>query len=265
MSSRKLTEEEKIRFRERRRKTCMERYGNPNYNNSKKCKQTKLERYGDENYINLEKTQQTCLEKYGYTHQNKSPKIAKKISEKKKTKETQLKYEETMLRLYGVKSPNNCSESREKYKATLLKNYGVDSPLKCKSIYQKHINTMKERNTYVTSKYEESYYKYLLTKYDSDDIIRQYSDERYPFNCDFYIKSEDLFIELNIHPSHFIHQFNPENEEDIVLLEELKNQNTAWSNMIINVWSIRDYNKFQIAKKNNLNLLVIYPDDFPSN
>ena len=31
------------------------------------------------------------------------------------------------------------------------------------------------------------------------DVITQYKDDRYPFACNFYIPSLDLFIECNYH------------------------------------------------------------------
>ena len=34
------------------------------------------------------------------------------------------------------------------------------------------------------------------------DVITQYKDDRYPFACDFYIPSLDLFIECNYHWTH---------------------------------------------------------------
>ena len=59
---------------------------------------------------------------------------------------------------------------------------------------------MKKNNSFNKSKEEEKYYSYLLHLYSSEDIVRQYYDkDRYPFHCDFYIKSEDLFIEVNKH------------------------------------------------------------------
>ena len=54
----------------------------------------------------------------------------------------------------------------------------------------------------------------LLIIFEKDDIIRQYYDkDRYPFNCDFYIKSKDLFIEYQGHPSHGYCPFNRNNRE----------------------------------------------------
>ena len=261
MGARYLNEEQKKKFREKRNKTMMERYGCLGTTNVEKVKQTKLERYGDENYNNQNKKKQTCIEKYGVDSACKCDTVKEKISKAKKTKETQEKFEQTCLERYGNKNINLVPEIREKYTNTLLKNYGVTNPLKNKEIYAKHITTMKARGSFTNSKPEEDYYKYLLSIYDENDITRQYSDERYPFNCDFYIKSEDLFIELNYHPSHHTHPFDETNEEDIFLLESLKQENSEWSNMIIDVWGKRDVNKLNTAIKNNLNYKVIYPNN----
>lgn len=117
----------------------------------------------------------------------------------------------------------------------------------------------KQRGTFAVSSVEEECYKRLCESYGSDDIISEYSsDERYPFSCDFYIKSLDLFIELNIHPSHNTHPFDSNNKEDVKLLEKLTSDNTAWSKMIIDVWCNRDPKKVKHALDNNLNYLSIY-------
>lgn len=49
-----------------------------------------------------------------------------------------------------------------------------------------------------TSRPENCVYEKLTTAF-KNDVVRYYSDERYPFECDFYIKSLDLFIECNFH------------------------------------------------------------------
>lgn len=61
---------------------------------------------------------------------------------------------------------------------------------------RKSYETKRRNNSFNTSSDEEVYYNYLLQHFEETDILRQYRDERYPFNCDFYIKSLDLFIEI---------------------------------------------------------------------
>lgn len=102
-------------------------------------------------------------------------------------------------------------------------------------------------------------YDKLLRQFGESDVYRQYSDgSRYPFNCDFYIKSRDLFIEVNNHPSHGGHPYDPNSEEDRKTLEELRSDGGSWARMIIDVWTVRDRLKFQTAQANKLNYLVIY-------
>lgn len=57
-------------------------------------------------------------------------------------------------------------------------------------------------------------YTLLCNIFNVDDIIRQYSDNRYPFCCDFYLKSLDLFIELNFHWTHGGHPFDENSQAD---------------------------------------------------
>ena len=71
---------------------------------------------------------------------------------------------------------------------------------KSKEVKSKKINTMHKNNSFkiCDTKVEKEVYEKLLTHFSKEDIIPQYFDgERYPFKCDFYIKSVDLFIEVN--------------------------------------------------------------------
>ena len=139
------------------------------------------------------------------------------------------------------------------------------SPEKRKEINDKIYNTMKKNGTFNKSKGEENYYNYLLTLYNKDDIKRQYNqDPRYPFHCDFYIKSLDLFIEYQGAFEHGPHPFNAEDPEDLKLLEkweEKANQNGPKSRYwnYIYWWTEKDPLKLKYLRENKLNFLLIYP------
>lgn len=189
-------------------------------------KQTKLEKYGDENYNNPDKTTSTCKERYGSGRNNQ-------------------KAQETMLERYGS--------------TTYLTTPEINKMRNSKEIKEKIISTKRKNHTFKTSIPEEQMYIQLCDKYGEDDVIRNFNqDDRYPFMCDFYIKSLDKFIELNLHPTHGDHPFNKDSTEDVKKLEELKQANTAYSNSIIDVWTRRDVIKLQTAIENNLNYEMIY-------
>ena len=239
-------------------RTKMERYGDPHYNNMEKNKQTKLKLYGDENYNNQQKHEETCLERYSVKHHNQTPEAREHIRDMKLSQETQNKYEHTLLERYGTTNVNLVPEIMEKRLSTLRCKYNADNPLQNPDIKAKQLQTLKDNNSYAKSKIEEEVYNKLVALYGENDIERQYSDERYPFNCDFYIKSKDIFIEVNNHPSHGGHPFDNDSEEDRRLLEQLEKKDDDWSHMIIDVWANRDVKKFQYAHKNKLDYRVIY-------
>ncbi len=102
-------------------------------------------------------------------------------------------------------------------------------------------------------------YKQLLEQYNGK-VIRRYKDKRYPFYCDFYIPSEDLFIELNAHWTHGGKPYNPDDEEcqkQLILWKEKAKQSQFYENAI-KTWTERDVKKQKVAKDNKLNYKVIY-------
>ena len=124
-----------------------------------------------------------------------------------------------------------------------------------------HINnTKRQNNSFNSSKGEDTFYELLKNIYDESDIIRQYKDERYPFNCDFYIKSEDLFIEYNGTWTHGFMPYDKTNIECQKQLEIWKNKSLSskYYKNALHTWLDLDTKKFQYAKENNLNYIAIY-------
>ena len=93
-----------------------------------------------------------------------------------------------------------------------------------------------------------------------DDVVRQYKEERYPFRCDFYVISEDLFIELNTHWTHGEEPYdetNPKHQKIRAELQE-KAKTSKFYEVALKVWTEVDVLKQRIARENNLNYEVIY-------
>lgn len=126
----------------------------------------------------------------------------------------------------------------------------------------KEYETRKTNNTFNSSKPEEDFINNLKSQYGDDDVISQYRDKRYPFNCDAYIKSKDLFIEYNGTWVHGGHPFDETNLDDISKLEfwEEKSQTSVYYKSAIYTWTNLDVRKLDTARKNNLNFQFIYPN-----
>ena len=75
--------------------------------------------------------------------------------------------------------------------------------------------TKRDNQTFNKSESEEYLYTELLKIFCVEDVYRQYRDNRYPFRCDFYLKPLDMFIEVNLHWTHYTHPFNATCIEDL--------------------------------------------------
>lgn len=122
----------------------------------------------------------------------------------------------------------------------------------------------KDKNgTWNTSKPEQKLYEELIAQYGIDDVEQQYDkDPRYPYRADFYIKSLDLFIELQGTWHHGKHPFNSEDPKDLEIVEKWKEKAKgnpkSQYNGAITIWTIKDVEKRKCAIKNNLNIKFIY-------
>ena len=108
---------------------------------------------------------------------------------------------------------------------------------------------------------EDDFHEFLLAVFGEEDVERQHGDDpRYPFACDFYIRSLDLFIELNLYFVHGFHWFNendPADLEKLALWRERTKGKDLYSAAIY-VWTVSDPQKRKAAQDNNLNYVVLW-------
>ena len=122
--------------------------------------------------------------------------------------------------------------------------------------------TKKMNNSFHTSKPEDRTYNFLLTLYDANNIERQYRSDKYPFNCDFYIKSKDIYIECNFSWTHGGHWFDPDNKDDQEKLKKWRDKGTKYYDIAIKTWAERDVKKRQCAINEQLRYVVIWTEDY---
>lgn len=220
-------------IREKAEHTLLDKYGVKSIMESpiffEKSRKTKLDRYGDENYAGDRlKAKEAAIKKYG---------SAKNYDKIKKT----------MMMKYGVES--------------FLSSDKINSIRNNKDIQRKIQETKRIRYTFNTSTSEEKSYNILISKFGKENVKRQYKSVEYPYNCDFYVGSLNLYIECNYHWTHGGHPFNKEDKNDLNKLDVWKSKNTKYYDNAINTWTVRDVNKINFAKLNKINLKVFYDID----
>lgn len=215
---------------------------------------TQYKKYGC--VFNPQKVKETCLAKYGVEYYV--------LSEDAKIKRTN-----TLIKHYNVDVPLKNKDILEKQKKTMIEKYGYDhnfkdpkliKRLKSPEIREQQWETKKKNGTTNTSKIEEQFAKYLED--NNYAFERNYAkDRRYPYHVDFYLNDFDLFIEIQGSWTHGEHPFNALNEDDQKRLLEMKSKNTKYYESAIRSWTIRDVEKRECAKRNNLNYLEIFSCD----
>ena len=201
-------------------------------------------RHPSQNNEVLEKMQKSCVKKFGVENVSQCQEIKdKKVSSFKSH--------------YGTKSYFESDEFQNKN----MKRWGVKYISQAKCIMDKINNTKRKNNSFNSSKIEDNLYLKLIGVFGKEDIKRHYVDKtRYPFECDFYIISKDLFIEYNGHWTHGRHSFNTNCKDDIELINQWskKSISSQFYKNAIEVWTIRDVKKRNTAKQNNLNYLEFF-------
>ena len=120
----------------------------------------------------------------------------------------------------------------------------------------KKANQTKRRNgTYKRSKSEDLFYKKLCCVFGVENVVRQFTSDLYPFACDFYIRSKNLYIEYQGHYTHGSKPYCCCNDiERSCISEAFESHKTDTT-----TWSVRDTNKISSAISGGIMLLLIYP------
>lgn len=221
-----------------------------------KKKATNEECYGDTCVMNnpdiRAKHQETCIEKYGVDHPMRIDKnrAAFSLRLKEHADEYNKKSRETCMEKYGVPYYSQTNDFKRIQSKRM-------SDLKVK----KQICAVRLKNhTFKSSLPEDNLYELLCMCFDKSDIERQYISEEYPFACDFYIKSRNLYIELNASWTHGCHWYDMRSNNDVRIVNEWRGKNTAYYDNAISTWTQRDVKKRCLAGIHNLNYVVFWDE-----
>lgn len=210
-----------------------------------------------------EKRKNTMLKKYGVVHPNQHPDIKKRMLENVRN---------TNLERYGVENVMQCGEiamiSAEHRQSSMLKKYGAPNSVQIEEIRNCIFEKRRVNGTLNSSVGEDVLYEMLIAYFGEDDVLRNVCvDFRYPYHVDFYIKSRDLFIELNGDRCHYSHWFDSNNEQDIQVLrsweenrDRLESETGRKSRYrkYIDTWTDSDVRKRNSAREYELNYIVFW-------
>ena len=162
----------------------------------------------------------------------------------------QVKNRATTMERYGVEHNWNKGKLREKQEETMMKKYGV------KHNWQSSDLRSKEK---LKVSPDEQFFMDELDKLGISYKYRYYGGSKYPYECDFYLDKLDTYVELNISPFHDNHFFDKNNDEDVKLLNTIKQQSktSSWYASKLRIW-LKDSEKHDTAKRNNLNYVVLW-------
>lgn len=199
-----------------------------------------------------QKIAKTCQERYGASRYLDSDVGKKHINSIKSNPEFRKKMHDII----------SSDEVQGKTQQTSLGRYGTKFAAQTKAVQDKIYRTKKKNHTVNSSKSEVTMYYLLVHKFGENNVVHQYKCDRYSFLCDFYVKSLDLFIELNAHWSHGMHWFGSDNnDENTLSVWENKAKASHYYRAAIETWTIRDVKKRQMAIDNHLNYVVFWKND----
>lgn len=151
----KYSDEQNESIIAKRQATCLEKYGNKNYNNTNKNKETCLKNYGVDNpqksSIIRDKSRQTCIDRYGVDNPWKSNIVKEKIKQTNLERYGSSSYFSTLDFLNSQQDRNNNRteeewfEILEKRRKTCLEKYGVESTSKLPEVKLKAEQTNIEK------------------------------------------------------------------------------------------------------------------------
>lgn len=263
----------------------------PSNTKAEKIRMTCMRKYGVSNVMQVkaikEKNHKSLFENKGVTNarfvSDYDAKYKKAMMDKydgaehySKTQDFKDKYKTAMQKHYGVSNyakssdfQNRLQDIMAKSRNTQIEKYGAyhyaksDAYKSKKDEYVRKNNDAKRKNgTFNTSNTEDNLYNLLVERFGKDDVIRNHKSIVYPYLCDFYIKSKDLYVEYNGMWTHGYHWFGSDPVMDHNMIEKWVTKDNNFYKNAIETWVHRDIIKRDVAKKANLNYVVFWLDDF---
>ncbi len=241
----------------KREQTMLDRYGETSYTKTKDFK-AKLLEYQKQNSKSMSKhRKQTMIDKYGVDSNFKRPEVMDKLKIASHTEEANAKRKQTTLKHYGVDCVFKLPEVQEKAQKNSHTPEAVAKIHANRDYRQIAIATAKtKKKNGNKSTLELAFEDHCKKK--NIDFIAEYSDDRYPFPCDYYLPDLDCFVEIHGSWVHTDHIYNKIKDKDLYNLWKKKSKTSNYYASALRTGKQKDPEKRKTAKKNNLNYVILW-------
>lgn len=189
---------------------------------------------------------QTIQERYGVDNVSRHP-------------EVQAERTRTIMERYGVENVFQNEDIKAAIREQNLAEYGVEFIAQVEEVKAQGWASKRKNGTFSTSGPEQELLALLRVAFGDDDVLTQHrGDARYPFACDFYVPSRDLFIELNGTWTHGSHWYDENSEADQATVRLWASRDTAFYRSAIQTWTVGDVRKRQAARDAQLNYVTFW-------
>lgn len=253
----KYLKENADKIRERREETCLERYGVANWSQTEEARLAQSERMRANWKQVDEKMRATMLERYGaqFAGQTQQHHDAMRRMWDERHDSIVNKTRVTNSERYGADYFMQTEEFREHQSAIMRHDWMRRAGIVWD---RQHDNVTCGVGCFGSSSPELVLLSLLYDVFGEDDVVWQYTnDARYPHSCDFYIKSRDLFVELNGTWTHGGHWFGSDARDESIARMWL-NKGTKYYAMAYETWCERDVEKRACSREHELNYVVLW-------
>lgn len=194
-----------------------------------------------------EKILATNVEKYG----GRGPMCSREVRDRSA---------KTSRERYGVDNPMQSPDVQAVQRASVEAVYGVPNPMQDESIRMKQTMHRAANGTLSSSSSEEELYSRLCMEFGRKDVVRQYMSDEYPWACDFYIPSRNLYIELNGTWTHGGRWYRGTPEDQSVVVDWNGRGGDGYYANAVRVWTVSDPAKRAAAEAHGLNYVAFWDD-----
>lgn len=251
--------DERERRVEKARETSRERYGVDHHSKTDEFK-SKMSTYmsDPENKARIHaKTVETSRDRYGEDYYAKTDEGRRRASESMARRMTDPAYKEHVRAGLSVAMMERWSDPDFVNHMKVAIGAGLRKP----EAQDRRAETVRRHKPDGVTNLEQCVHGLLVERFGEGDVVAQWRDSRYPFTCDFYVRSRDLFVEVNAHWTHGHHWFDASCARDIATRDGWIANRNDYYGAAAKAWCERDVAKREAARAAGLNYVVLWDEN----